>query len=124
MKPRKRCGNAIKYLLGQNIRLYRETICISQEELAEKAGISPPFLGSIERGEKWPSPETLTGIAIGLKVEPYDLFKPEHIISSDVNRLTKKLVRDIQTSVNQTVRAINLSIQVNNKQEKQQNIDK
>ena len=113
MAQKKRHGNSIKDLLGHNIRLYRETIGISQEELAEKAGISPPFLGSIERGEKWPSHETLTGIAAGLKVEAYDLFKPEHIISSDVNKLTKQLVDEIQSAVNQTVRAINLSIKEN-----------
>ena len=50
MAQKKRPGNSIKDLLGYNIRLYRETIGISQDELAEKAGISPPFLGSIERG--------------------------------------------------------------------------
>ena len=113
MAQTKRQVNTIKDLLGHNIRLFRETAGITQEELAEKAGISPPFLGSIERGEKWPGHETLTGIANGLKVEAYDLFKPEHVISRDVNKLTKKLVNDIQSAVNQTVRAINLSIKEN-----------
>ena len=113
MAKKKQHDNSIKDLLGHNIRLYRETIGLSQEELAERAGISPPFLGSIERGEKWPSHETLTGIAAGLKVQAYDLFKPEHVISSDVNKLAKKLVSDIQSAVRQTVREMNLSIKDN-----------
>ena len=116
MATKKRPVNSIKNLLGHNIRLYRETIGISQEELAEKAGISPPFLGSIERGEKWPSHETLTGIAAGLKVEAYDFFKPEHIVSSDVNKLTKKMLKEIQSVVNQTIREINLSIKENSEE--------
>jgi len=113
MKQKNKLGETIKNQLSQNIRLYRETIGLSQEQLAEIAEISPPFLGAIERGEKWPSPETLAGIAIGLKVNPYDLFKPEHIVSSDANRLTEKMLQDIQITVNQTIRAINISLQEN-----------
>jgi len=113
MTQKKQLGEAVKNLLSQNIRLYRETIGYSQEELAEKAGISPPYLGAVERGEKWPSPETLAGIAIGLKVNPYDLFKPEHTVSKDVHGLTEKMLKDIQTTVNQTIRAINKSIPEN-----------
>jgi len=113
MKQNTKMGEGIKNLLSHNIRLYRETTGLSQEELAEIAGISPPFLGAIERGEKWPSPETLTGIAMGLKVNPYDLFKPEHSVSSDVHELTEKMLQDIQTTVNQTLRAINVSLQKN-----------
>ena len=113
MKQKQKMGEAIRNLLSKNIRLYRETIGFSQEELAEKAEISTTFMGAIERGEKWPSAETLAGIAMGLKVNPYDLFKPEHIISNDAHRLTEKMLQDIQTTVNQTIRAINISLQEN-----------
>jgi transcriptional regulator with XRE-family HTH domain len=102
-------GKTIKDLLSYNIRLYRGILGYTQEELAEKAGISPPFLGAIERGEKWPSPETLAGIAIGLNVKPYDLLKPEHTVSRDINKLTEKMLKDIQKTVDQTVKAINIS---------------
>jgi len=111
MKQKNKMGEAIKKLLSQNIRLYRTTIGLSQEKLAETAGISLTYLGSIERGEKWPSPETLAGIAKGLKVNPYDLLKPENTVSSDVHRLTDKMLQDIQSTVNQTIRAINISLQ-------------
>jgi transcriptional regulator with XRE-family HTH domain len=113
MTQKKQQGQVLKKLLSQNIRLYRDTLGYSQEELAEKASISPPFLGAVERGEKWPSPETLAGIAIGLKVNPYDLLKPEHIVSRDVNSLTEKMLKEIQKTVNQTVRAINVTLQDN-----------
>ena len=118
MKQKNKMGEAIKNLLSHNVRLYRETAGYSQEELAEIAGISPPFLGAIERGEKWPSPETLAGIAMGLKVNPYDLFKPEHVVSGDIHKLTEKMLKEIQASVNLTIRAINVSLQENPKTEK------
>ncbi len=65
---KRQLGDTIKNLLSYNIRLYRDILGYTQEELAEKSGISAPYLGAIERGEKWPSPETLAGIAAGLKL--------------------------------------------------------
>jgi len=118
MAQKKQQGEIIKNLLSHNVRLYREELGYTQEELAEKAGISPPFLGAIERGEKWPSPETLAGIAAGLKVNPYDLLKPENTVSRDINKLTEKMLKDIQKTVNQTVRMINVSLQDNSDTEK------
>jgi transcriptional regulator with XRE-family HTH domain len=80
---------------------------LSQEELAEKAGISVPFLGAIERGEKWPGPETFANIAYGLEVEPYDLMKPENTSAQDVRKITAHLARDISALVNQAVKTLN-----------------
>jgi transcriptional regulator with XRE-family HTH domain len=50
---------------------------MSQADLAEKAGISVIFLSDIERSNKWPSMDTLADIADALKVEVYELLKPE-----------------------------------------------
>ena len=111
---KKQQGDTIKNLLSYNVRLYRDNLGYTQEELAEKAGISPPYLGAVERGEKWPSPETLAGIAAGLKVNPYDLLKPEHNLSADINKLTEKMLKEIQKIVNLTIREINISKQENN----------
>ena len=44
--------------IGENIRKYRKTKKMTQETLAERAGLSVNFIGSIERGEKLPSLET------------------------------------------------------------------
>ena len=43
---------------GENIRKYRKTKKMTQETLAERAGLSVNYIGSIERGEKLPSLET------------------------------------------------------------------
>lgn len=54
--------------IGKNIRKYRVMKKLRQEDLAEKSGISPNYLGAIERGEKIPALETLIGIINALGV--------------------------------------------------------
>jgi transcriptional regulator with XRE-family HTH domain len=100
-------GEALKCLLGQNIKRFRGNSGYSQEELAEKAGISTPFLGAIERGDKWPSPSTLAEVAYGLGLYPYDLLKPERIVSQDIRKITSKLTKDITKLVDKSVRMMN-----------------
>ena len=107
MKDNRKNGENLKSLLGQNIKHFRIISGYSIEEMAEKAGISIPFLGAIERGEKWPSPSTLAGIAQGLEVHPYDLLKPEGSTSKDIQKITTKLVKDISILVNQSAKMMN-----------------
>jgi transcriptional regulator with XRE-family HTH domain len=99
-------GEALKTLLSQNIRRLREAAGYSQEELAEKAGISLPFIGAIERGEKWPRPSTFAGIARGLDVNAYILIKPENNASVELTEISAKLIKDINIAVNNSVKAI------------------
>ncbi|PKM79858.1 MAG: XRE family transcriptional regulator [Firmicutes bacterium HGW-Firmicutes-14] len=54
--------------LGERIRNERLSLEITQEVLAEKAGISVSFLGQVERGERKPSLETVVNIANSLGV--------------------------------------------------------
>ena len=42
-------------LFGKNIRAVRDSLNISREIAAERAGIDADYLGEIERGEKWPA---------------------------------------------------------------------
>jgi len=113
-------GNALKSLLSNNIRLFRVDSGLSQAELAEKAGISTPYLGAVERGDKWPSPATLAEIAHGLGVEPYDLFKPESASSREVRKIIAKLARDISVFAGQSAKLLN-SLAKESVQEKKEN---
>jgi len=111
-------GEVLKSLVGLNIRRFRVNSGLSQEELAEKAGISIAFLGALERGEKWPSPATLDGIAQGLKINPYDLLKPEKAASQDIKKITTKLIKDITALVNQSVKMMNTVVSEYSKSDK------
>jgi len=100
-------GENLKTLVSQNIKYFRESSGFSQQELAERAGISIPYLGAIERAEKWPSPSTFAGIAKGLGVEPCDLMKPENATTHEVRKTAEKLIKDITVLVNQSLKQMN-----------------
>ena len=57
---------AIPVRVGRIIRLNREQRGLSQEALAELAGLNRSYLGEIERGLAVPSIETLQKLADGL----------------------------------------------------------
>lgn len=48
--------------IGQYIRNYRIAKRWRQEDLAEKTGLTPTYIGLIERGEKIPALETFVSI--------------------------------------------------------------
>ncbi|MBT8217902.1 MAG: helix-turn-helix transcriptional regulator [Acidimicrobiia bacterium] len=60
--------------LGDFIRAQRERSAISVRNLAERAGISNPYLSQIERGLRKPSAEILKGIAKGLSISAESLY--------------------------------------------------
>ena len=115
MKENSKKGEVLRSLVGLNIKRFRINSGLSQEEMAEKAGISVPYLGAIERGEKWPSPATFAGIAQGLGVEPCDLMKPESASSQELKKITQKLINDITVLVNQSAKKMNTIVMENNK---------
>ncbi len=59
---------------GDVLRRYRVWQRLSRRELAQRAGLSPVFLGEIERGEKDPSSHSLCLIASALDVPLAELY--------------------------------------------------
>ena len=63
----------IKISLGQRIHELRAKADLSLRGLAEKIGISSPFLSDIELGRRFPSEEILAKLAGALEVSPDEL---------------------------------------------------
>jgi len=61
--------------LGQTVRSLRREADLTQEELAERAGISANYVGEIERGECNPSVLVMFALASGLKAPVDELFR-------------------------------------------------
>jgi transcriptional regulator with XRE-family HTH domain len=87
--------------VGEFIRQQRERSAISLRKLAEKAGISNPYLSQIERGLRKPSAEILKAIARGLSISAESLYeraglldgKPRPKVAEAIradNRLTER----------------------------------
>lgn len=62
-------------MIGIRIKQVRKKKGLTQEELAEKAGINASYMGTVERGERNISIETLEKIIRGLDMTPSDFFQ-------------------------------------------------
>ncbi len=61
--------------IGKRIRSYRLKSSFNQEELAEKCGLHPTYIGQVERGEKNATIESISKIAAGLSLPLSTLFE-------------------------------------------------
>jgi len=59
---------------GENLRRCRGTAGLSQERLAERAGLHRTEIGLLERGERVPRIDTLIKVATALDVDPGELL--------------------------------------------------
>ena len=65
----------LKEIMAMNLRRKRHDRDMTQEELAERAGLSARYVGAIERGDVSASVTVLGQIAEALGVEPGDLLR-------------------------------------------------
>jgi transcriptional regulator with XRE-family HTH domain len=72
---------------------------LTQEKLAEKAGISARYLAMVEVAHKFPSPERLNRLAQALDIETYKLFE----MSTTPEEALKLLRQDIVNEIEQLV---------------------
>jgi transcriptional regulator with XRE-family HTH domain len=70
-------------LLGRRVRELRKRRELTQEELAEKAGLDVKFVGSIERGTENPSVQTIQKLAHALSIKVYQIFEFDHLITGE-----------------------------------------
>ena len=92
-------NSGIREILALNLKENRRRLGMTQEELAEKAGVSTHYIAMIETCKKYPKPDMLEQIAKTLKIEPYKLF---HVLS-DPNEPFEVLYRKITTDMKQIV---------------------
>ena len=95
--------------LSQNIKKYRKGK-YTQEQLAEKIGVSAQNINDIEGKRRWPRESTLIKIADALEIEVYQLFIPNdlsniQIETTDENEkirttIQQQLVSDFRKSMN------------------------
>ena len=69
--------------VGSYIREQRRKAQLSLRKLAEKAGVSNPYLSQIERGLRQPSAKILKGIATALQVSAETIFTQAGILDGE-----------------------------------------
>ena len=66
--------NNITEIIGKRLLAYREQASLSREQLAEKAGIHPNYVGVLERGDSSATLETVGKVARALNLSFETLF--------------------------------------------------
>ena len=61
--------------LGRNVFRCRREACLSQEQLAARAGLHRTEIGLIENGRRMPRVDTLVRLIGALRIEPTALLK-------------------------------------------------
>ena len=61
-------------IIAKNVRQYRKKAHLSQEQLAERAGLHRTYIGGVERGEYNISAINIARIARALDLEPFILL--------------------------------------------------
>ena len=69
----------IRECLARNLVMRRTFLHLSQEGLADRAGLSPGFIANLERGKSWVSPSSLGKLSRALDTEPWKLLQDPQI---------------------------------------------
>jgi transcriptional regulator with XRE-family HTH domain len=87
---------------AENLKRLRKAADLTQDQLADAAGVSKSYISGFERGEREsPSSRVLAGLAKALNCEPAELYQGEHLdaqdeILSDIIEATKLLTPERQ----------------------------
>ena len=64
----------LRQIFRQNVKYYRKKYRLSQEKLAELAGLSTNYIGDIERTNRKVTIDTIEKISEALNIPPVDLL--------------------------------------------------
>ena len=95
---------SLRALLSHNIKEQRRKLGITQAILAEKVKTSTHYIGQIELGNKFPTPEMLERIAEALEIDSPQLFSMNSFPTEAIKQFQEGLLADVETAV---VNAIN-----------------
>jgi transcriptional regulator with XRE-family HTH domain len=62
-------------VVARNLRLFRQASGLSQEQLADLAGLDRNYVGKLEREENSPTVDTLELLALALQVDVETLLR-------------------------------------------------
>ncbi|HEX7601192.1 MAG TPA: helix-turn-helix transcriptional regulator [Polyangiaceae bacterium] len=94
---------------GRVVRKKREALGLTLEEFAERSGLSPNYVGTIENERRDPSLSTVLKLAKALRVPAGDLLGGIHDLRAEgveAGRLFESAPADVQDAVLRLLRAV------------------
>jgi transcriptional regulator with XRE-family HTH domain len=98
---------------GLEVRTRRKALKLSIEQLAERAGLTSNYIGTIENGHRDPSLSTIEAIAEGLGVSAGELFGPLPELSPksiELGHLFEDVPTEVQAAVLLVLRGVLLAL--------------
>jgi transcriptional regulator with XRE-family HTH domain len=74
-------GDPPRVAFGRRVRELRESAGIRQADLADRAGLSGPYLSGVENGHRNPTLDVIAALAYALRVPMASLFDGESLSS-------------------------------------------
>jgi transcriptional regulator with XRE-family HTH domain len=94
----------IRQVLALNLKKNRQKCGLTQEKLAEKAGISAHYLAMVEVAKKFPTPEMLDRLAEALDIETVQLFDISATPEGILLHLEQSIISNIEHIVSVTIK--------------------
>ena len=106
----------LRRILSANVKKHREMLGISQEKLAEDAGISVNMVQDIEGCRTWVSETTLMKLTLALKTDTYRLFMATMVHDREINRtflldllkILQKMKQNVVFDIDEAIRLLEL----------------
>jgi len=114
----------IRQILAQNVKKRRESLGLTQENLAEMTDLSVQTINTLEGCRMWISDKSITRIAKALDLEIYQLFMPNQIKVNDLEQEQITILLDFWQKTKLAMEKMNSQIDVdfkdvlNNSQQK------
>lgn len=102
------------WLMKTKVRELRKKSGMTQEQLAERAGITQGYVGMLERGERRLNSDIIEGIARALKVNPSDLIATNQVDEPlvEINSILRTLSAQDVEAVLQYTRVLQKAAQI------------
>jgi len=82
--------------------LNRRKSGLSQDKLAELAGISSQYLATVETCRKFPTPEVLDRLAEALNIETHELFTSAPTPQDELEKLRQNIIGEVVKAIKQS----------------------
>jgi transcriptional regulator with XRE-family HTH domain len=108
MKPK---PEEIQRILSGNVKTLRNKLKLTQERLADAAGLSAQTINDIEGCRKWISAKTITRLSAALDVECFQLLIPGYFSQNrkdttpaqNLMKLKEKMLTDVDSLIDSQI---------------------